>query len=67
MNTQQQHRHRQITPDQLAALVRLQNDALFKVAAQVASVHEMVERVRSEWNSRAGQDPFEVCVYVLCV
>jgi hypothetical protein len=49
----------QVTPDQLAALIRLQNDALLKVAAQVAGVHEMVERVRSEWTSRAGADPFE--------
>ncbi len=49
----------QVTPDQLATLIRLQNNALLKVAAQVAGVHEMVERVRSEWTSRAGQDPFE--------
>ncbi len=51
---------RQITPDELATLIRLQNDALLKVAAQVAGVHDMVERLRSEWNSRTGQDPFEV-------
>lgn len=49
---------RQVTPDQLATLIRLQNDALLKVAAQVAGMHEMVERLRSEWNSRTGQDPF---------
>lgn len=49
----------QVTPDQLAVLIRLQNDALLKVAAQVAGVHEMVERVRSEWTSRAGSDLFE--------
>ena len=48
-----------VTPDQLAVLIRLQNDALLKVAAQVAGVHEMVERVRSEWTSRAGSDLFE--------
>lgn len=52
--------NRQVTPDQLATLIRLQNDALLKVAAQVAGMHEMVERLRSEWNSRTGQDPFEV-------
>lgn len=37
------------------------------MAAQVAGVHEMVERLRSEWNSRTGQDPFEVsagCVFL---
>ncbi|EWM28241.1 hypothetical protein Naga_100004g159 [Nannochloropsis gaditana] len=50
---------REFTPDQLATLIRLQNDALLKVAAQVAVVHEMVERLRSEWNSRTGQDPFQ--------
>ena len=54
--------NRQVTPDQLATLIRLQNDALLKVAAQVAGMHEMVERLRSEWNSRTGQDPFEVSV-----
>ena len=32
------------------------------MAAQGAGVHEMVERLRSEWNSRTGQDPFEVSV-----
>lgn len=31
-----------------------------QVAGQVAVVHEMVERLRSEWDSRTGQDPFEV-------
>lgn len=56
------YENRQVTPDQLATLIRLQNDALLKVAAQVANVHEMVERLRSEWNSRTGQDPFEVSV-----
>jgi hypothetical protein len=55
-----QYCDREFTPDQLATLIRLQNDALLKVAAQVAVVHEMVERLRSEWNSRTGQDPFQV-------
>lgn len=37
------------------------------MAAQVAGVHEMVERLRSEWNSRTGQDPFEVSAAALCL
>lgn len=31
-----------------------------QVAGQVAVVHELVESLRSEWDSRTGQDPFEV-------
>lgn len=33
----------------------------------MAGVHEMVERLRSEWNSRTGQDPFEVSAAALCL